>query len=393
MYDILSNEGVCLRDNGKEIGMKKTVMMALLGIMCVFAAFGQSEVNLDTAIQQAGKAVSDSLFVGTKVALLNCGSGSDDLSKYVVDKMTTTLDSTRKLTLITGKDVDRVRGEMSLQLSGEINDTPALELGKKLGAAVVVTGSFVKNGNGYRYTVRALDVNTKALQKTSTFNVKDDQQVRQLMGVKETAAAPAPAPAPAPKSAPAAPAPAPAPAPAAPAPAAKPATATAYKIGDTGPAGGVIFYDKGNNNEGWRYLEAAPVEAEFQAIWSDNSFYVNDDNYKTRKEVGYGKRNTQFIVEKFRQTTGNWNTAAQKANDFSFNGFEDWFLPSQGELDLIFGNLKRKNLVDFKNEWYWSSTEDGYHRSYCQNFRDGKVNDHNKSSTYYVRPIRQVAGQ
>jgi len=372
--------------------MKKTVIMALLGIICVFTAFGQSEVNLDTAIQQAGKAVSDSLFVGAKVALLNCGSGSNDLSKYVVDKMTTTLDSARKLALINGKDVDRVRGEMNLQQSSEINDTPALELGRKLGAAVVVTGSFVKNGNGYRYTVRALDVNTKAVQKTSSFNVKDDQQVRQLIGIKETtAAAPAPAPAPAPKPAPAAPAPAAAPA--TPAPAPKPAVATAYKIGDTGPAGGVIFYDKGNNAEGWRYLEAAPVEAEFQAAWSDNSFYVNDDNYKTRKEIGYGKRNTQFIVEKFRQTTGNWNTAAQKAHDFSLNGFEDWFLPSQGELDLIFGNLKRKNLVEFKNEWYWSSTEDGYYRSYCQNFRDGKMNDLGKDNKYYVRPIRQVAGQ
>jgi len=365
--------------------MKKTVMMALMGIICVFAVFGQSEVNLDTAIQQAGKTVNDALFTGVKVALLNCGSGSNELSAYVVDKMTTVIDSGRKVTLVTGKDVDRVRAEMNLRLSSDINDTPALELGKKLGAAVVVTGSFAKNGNGYRYTVRALDVNTKALQKSSSFNVKDDQQVRQLMGIKETvAAAPAPAPAAA----------APAPAPAAPAP--KPAaaaTATAYKIGDTGPAGGVIFYDKGNNTEGWRYLEAAPVEAEFQATWSDNSFYVNDDTYKTRKEVGYGKRNTQFIVEKFRQTTGNWNSAAQKANDFSFNGFEDWFLPSQGELDLIFGNLKRKNLVDFKNEWYWSSTEDGYYNSYCQNFRDGKMNERGKNNNFYVRPIRQFAGQ
>jgi hypothetical protein len=372
--------------------MKVMALVTLMGIIGVFAAFGQSELNLDTAIQQAGKTVNDSLFVGVKVALLNCGSGSNDLSKYVVDKMTATLDSGRKVTLITGKDVDRVRGDMNLQLSSEINDTPALELGRKLGAAIVVTGSFVKNGNGYRYTVRALDVNTKALQKTSSFNVKDDQQVRQLLGIKETvAASPAPTPVPALASTPV-PAPVAAPTPA---PTPKPATAasTAYKIGDTGPAGGVIFYDKGSNSEGWRYLEAAPDTAEFQATWSDNAFYVNDDTYKTRKEVGYGKRNTQFIVDKFRQTTGNWNTAAQKAHDFSFNGFEDWFLPSQGELDLIFGNLKRKNLVDFKNEWYWSSTEDGYYNSYCQNFRDGKVNDRGKNNNCYVRPIRQLAGQ
>ena len=31
-----------------------------------------------------------------------------------------------------------------------------------------------------------------------------------------------------------------------------------YCIGVSGPAGGVIFYDKGYESDGWRYLEAAP---------------------------------------------------------------------------------------------------------------------------------------
>jgi len=29
------------------------------------------------------------------------------------------------------------------------------------------------------------------------------------------------------------------------------------ELGDTVPAGGLIFYDKGNNTGGWRYMEAA----------------------------------------------------------------------------------------------------------------------------------------
>ncbi|RLW68460.1 MAG: hypothetical protein B6D68_03580 [spirochete symbiont of Stewartia floridana] len=33
----------------------------------------------------------------------------------------------------------------------------------------------------------------------------------------------------------------------------------AYNIGDTGPAGGRIFYENANHaTDGWRYLEAAP---------------------------------------------------------------------------------------------------------------------------------------
>ena len=30
--------------------------------------------------------------------------------------------------------------------------------------------------------------------------------------------------------------------------------APAYQVGDTGPAGGVVFFDKGSSTEGWRYL-------------------------------------------------------------------------------------------------------------------------------------------
>ena len=33
-----------------------------------------------------------------------------------------------------------------------------------------------------------------------------------------------------------------------------------YKVGDEGPAGGIIFYDKGEYSDGWRYLEAAPAD-------------------------------------------------------------------------------------------------------------------------------------
>jgi hypothetical protein len=72
----------------------------------------------------------------------------------------------------------------------------------------------------------------------------------------------------------------------APVPAAPPAHT--YKIGDTGPAGGIIFYDKKVFTNGWRYLEAIPAEMEFTAQWGTE----RTDVQKLETAVGTGKSNT-----------------------------------------------------------------------------------------------------
>jgi hypothetical protein len=171
-------------------------------------------------------------------------------------------------------------------------------------------------------------------------------------------------------------------------------TPRAYNIGDTGPAGGLIFYDKGDNSDGWRYLEAAPAEAEFRTFWSAHRTRVGN----TQETIGSGKQNTQLIVEVFRQTMGEWDTAAQYADDLVFNRFDDWFLPSREELNQMYGRLKRRNLGDFQDDWYWSSSQNnnaGWNdQTYAQHFVSGVTDNSypNKTSIFYVRPIRQVPG-
>jgi hypothetical protein len=43
--------------------------------------------------------------------------------------------------------------------------------------------------------------------------------------------------------------------------------ATWSVIRATGPAGGLVFYDKGDYSDGWRYLEAAPTDQATQVRW------------------------------------------------------------------------------------------------------------------------------
>lgn len=95
-----------------------------------------------------------------------------------------------------------------------------------------------------------------------------------------------------------------------------------YKVGNRGPSGGYIFYDKGLDSDGWRYLEAAPYgwytgENEFGGAYGgeydpwiqwglDCSWVImHSDNYgfmelldspATAEEIGTGASNTENIV-------------------------------------------------------------------------------------------------
>jgi len=64
-----------------------------------------------------------------------------------------------------------------------------------------------------------------------------------------------------------------------------------YKIGDAGPGGGIVFYDKGNDSGGWRYLEVAPNTIG-QIPWASTNINIAD----TGTEIGTGKNNTQKII-------------------------------------------------------------------------------------------------
>jgi len=158
---------------------------------------------------------------------------------------------------------------------------------------------------------------------------------------------------------------------------------SSYKIGDTGPAGGIIFYDKGNNRDGWRYLEAAPASTEKTAP----TFWASDLNLNGGRKVGDGKENTKKYLVYFDKKGGGINSAAWLCNDMNINGFNDWYLPSLDELLYMYNNLYSKGLGNFKNLYYWSSSSGGTN---IIDFSEGKEsNIFNPDRKCQVRAVRQ----
>lgn len=178
-----------------------------------------------------------------------------------------------------------------------------------------------------------------------------------------------------------------------------------YKMGEIGPAGGYVFYDKGYYSDGWRFLEAAPSDVRVvdgspsvdrsaidyysapegycfgynivyypykDGLMMMNAFVNGNNEYDkscTKTDIGTGANNTTLLVnamgdQAYLSMSGSTKTENYAAKlcdvlEYTNNGvvFDDWFLPSKDELNLMYVNLKQRNIGGLADSYYWSSSE------------------------------------
>jgi hypothetical protein len=164
-----------------------------------------------------------------------------------------------------------------------------------------------------------------------------------------------------------------------------------YNLGDTGPAGGWIFYINSNAyTDGWKYLEAAPT-SQAMSPWSTQL----TSSLGTSTDIGTGKSNTATIVTAVNGASET-DTAAQVCDNYTnlYNGttWDDWFLPSRDETQQMFNNLHKKGLGNFtESTYYWTSSDNGI-LAWQLNFFSGGTGDpaqNNKIGLNWVRPARR----
>jgi tetratricopeptide (TPR) repeat protein len=143
--------------------------------------------GLDDAIQASAEQLGIDL-AGRKVAVVAFGSGAEALSDYVIDELARALVNSRTVTVVDRKDLDKVRAELQFNLSGEVSDESAQSIGKMLGAQSVITGTLTDLGSAYRFGVKAINVESAALESTPGFDVgKRDGRIAHLAGQKGAA--------------------------------------------------------------------------------------------------------------------------------------------------------------------------------------------------------------
>lgn len=145
------------------------------------------------------------------------------------------------------------------------------------------------------------------------------------------------------------------------------AAVTAYEIGDTGPAGGVVFFDDADDGDddydGWRYMEVAPASVGqwVDADWGESKWYMT----WPIPDVGRGWDLTAALDPNM-----NASRAASKCFDLVTDApheygvdvpAEEWHLPSEDELYELYLFYKEYDPdigIIASPGYYYSSTED-----------------------------------
>jgi len=265
---------------------------------------------------------------------------SADEANAIIEMFIAELAADGTVKVVDRNSFDKIVQEMRFQVSDWSDDNKVAQLGRALNANSIVRGTMMSFAGQIVITATIMDINTAQQLLSSTLRMETVGEVFDKLPTFVYDM-----------------------------------THPVYEVGQKGPAGGLIFYDKGIYSDGWRYLEAAPADIGYY----DTVGHPRDGNWATiyeivwnqrvadvpgtKVEVGTGKQNTAIIV-KF------GGTAASYCVRYDFGGFKDWFLPSIDELALMYQNLYQRGLGNFvKDRSYWSSSFDQVKSSYSQTSR------------------------
>jgi hypothetical protein len=142
-------------------------------------------------------------------------------------------------------------------------------------------------------------------------------------------------------------------------------------------AGGLIFYLDTMNAHPFDGLVALDMTFSVRH-WGCTNTLVGT----TSSDIGAGQANTTDIIN-----TCNGDAATFCGN--IDNGYNDWFLPSKDELNLMYVNLHLSGLHSFPTGApYWSSTEINFESAWLQGFATGAQQTKNKSIRQWVHAVR-----
>ena len=170
-------------------------------------------------------------------------------------------------------------------------------------------------------------------------------------------------------------------------------SSTTYSVGDFAQ-GGIVFWVDETGQHG---LVCAKEDQSTGVRW----YAGTTGNTQAKGDGPYaGEANTSIIIAAQVAIGDDGETyGARICNELQITEggktYGDWYLPSKGELNLMFVNKAIINATaiasggsGLDSRGYWSSTEDFSKFAWSQSFSHGNQNDEDKFVIHYVRAIR-----
>jgi TolB-like protein len=268
-------------------------------------------------------------------AFTTSGGFSQDEGNAITDIFTSELLSTGRITVVDRDSFDAIIAEMRFGASEWSNNDNVARLGRAINANYIIQGTVALLGGRIVITVRVLNISTVTSVASPNLQLANMNEIFTKLPpfVRDLALT----------------------------------LTNSYRVGEVGPSGGYVFYDKGSYSDGWRYLECAPA------------------NYELDIQIN-GDLGSRLYTMNINRLTG-------------------WRIPTPDELNLMYGNLKQWNLGGFRDDWYYSSNRGDHAFSSSDNdrvfhnFSDGmrtrnyvRIDGRDvyiSSRVFYIRAVRQ----
>lgn len=120
------------------------------------AATKYADNSVEGSLERAANKIMEKIPANSRIAIVYVTSKDPDVTEYIANELEFIMVE-NSLTMIDRSQLDKIRNEQKLQLSGDVDDDQAVSIGKMAGANAIITGAVTGTGNLRRLRLRVLD--------------------------------------------------------------------------------------------------------------------------------------------------------------------------------------------------------------------------------------------
>ncbi|MDR1108576.1 MAG: CsgG/HfaB family protein [Spirochaetaceae bacterium] len=118
-----------------------------------------TDTSVEASLSRAANAIMTRVPPRSKMAIVYVTARDAEISEFIAGELEFIMVE-KGFILIDRSELDRIRREQAFQMSGEVDDTQAVSIGKIAGANIIITGSVTGTGDLRRLRLRALSTET-----------------------------------------------------------------------------------------------------------------------------------------------------------------------------------------------------------------------------------------